>query len=80
MSSDLKMDVYLSGGQDSDPNEYTHDFAMKNIRPFEQLTLDSSMIPAMARSDEGFTVNIFLYGHVERENKLLYGNLVTEFY
>jgi hypothetical protein len=65
------MDVYLNRGKTA-PNEYTHDLAIKGILPHEALTLDPKMLPLMKNQ---WTINIFVHGLIERENKTLTGTI-----
>ena len=76
LASDLHFDLYVSVGENTETNEYHHDFMMKNVDG--PLVLDAKMIPAM-RKHEGFTVAVFMHGLDERENTLLKGKLTVQF-
>ena len=74
LASGLHFDLYVSVGENTETNEYHHDFMMKNVDG--PLVLDAKMIPAM-RKHEGFTVAVFMHGLDERENTLLKGKLTV---
>ena len=62
------IDVYISRGQDRDPNNFVHDFAFKAIEPGKSITLNVKKLGL--DDEEGFAMSIFVNAIDEAKDKL----------
>ena len=74
LESEIPMDVYVSNGRFSDPNQFQNDATYKKTKKLTLRTNDLDFLQL-----EGFTVTVYVAAIDEHANTLLYNNMRVSF-
>ena len=74
LESEIPMDVYVSNGRFSDPNQFQNDATYKKTKKLTLRTNDLDFLQL-----EGFTVTVYVAAIDEHANTRLYNNMRVSF-